>query len=68
MIPCTPSDPGAQPMTLMTIPETEQSYVMPMPLQTADFIRVLQSAKPSVGREDLTRQVEWTREFGQEGA
>lgn len=32
-----------------------------------DFQRVLTTAKASVGPNDLVRQEEWTKQYGQEG-
>ena len=39
-----------------------------LPLKLAHFLRILQSCKPSVGKEDIERQMQWTKEFGQEGS
>ena len=48
---------------------TDHSYTCScrQDLSMDDFERVLLSAKPSVGPDDLKRQVEWTQQFGQEG-
>lgn len=64
---CSPSTAGATEMTLMQIPENQRDTVLVLPITIADFYRVLETARPSVGDEDIQRHVEWTREYGQEG-
>jgi len=66
-VPCSPMDPQAQPMTLMSIPAEQRDRVICLPLSNADFLRVVTKSKPSVGQEDIDRHVQWTNEFGQEG-
>ena len=68
LVPCSPNDPKGKKMTLMEIPADEQEHVSAEPLKLAHFLRILQSCKPSVGKEDIERQLEWTKEFGQEGS
>jgi len=63
-IPCSPGSPGAQEMSIFDI-ESEQ--LKPPDVTMEDFERVLLTAKPSVGPEDLRRQEEWTKQYGQEG-
>jgi len=64
---CSPSTPGAREMSLMQIPPAQRDSVVVLPITMADFFRVLESARPSVGDEDIQRHVGWTNEFGQEG-
>lgn len=62
--PCSGGDAGAQAMTWM---EVDGSKLLP-PLATLnDFLRSIESTKPSVNHEDVTKQMAWTHEFGQEG-
>lgn len=66
-LPCSPATPGAIQMSLMDIPDNEQGYVRAENLKLAHFLRTLAGAKPSVGKEDIQRHIDWTNEFGQEG-
>merc|ERR1712113_923140 len=66
-MPCSPSTPGAVKMKLMEIPSEEQANVCAPMLSMADFLRVLRKVKPSVNQDDIVRQKEWTKEFGQDG-
>mmetsp|Transcript_37900 Transcript_37900/g.60744 ORF Transcript_37900/g.60744 Transcript_37900/m.60744 type:complete len:439 (-) Transcript_37900:288-1604(-) len=66
-LPCSPAEPGAVAMSLMQIPENEQNYVRAENLKLSHFLRTLQGAKPSVGKDDIARHIQWTEEFGQEG-
>jgi vacuolar protein-sorting-associated protein 4 len=63
-VPCSPGSSGAQEMSIFDI-ESEQ--LKPPDVTMEDFERVLLTAKPSVGPEDLRRQEEWTKQYGQEG-
>jgi len=64
---CSPSTPGAHEMSLMQIPPAQRESVVVLPITMSDFFRVLESARPSVGDEDIQRHVSWTSEYGQEG-
>lgn len=33
-----------------------------------DFVKSVKSSRPTVSREDLTRNADWTKEFGSEGS
>lgn len=63
-VPCSPADPYAEEMSIFDI---ESDKLKPLDVTVSDFERVLASAKPSVGPDDLTRQEDWTKQFGQEG-
>lgn len=39
-----------------------------VPLTMTDFKEALHNVKPSVGKEDMVRYTEWTKEFGEQGA
>jgi vacuolar protein-sorting-associated protein 4 len=38
------------------------------PLRVKDFMKAIKASRPTVSREDLVRNSEWTKEFGSEGA
>ncbi|KAJ5601890.1 vacuolar protein sorting-associated protein 4 [Penicillium lagena] len=63
--PCSPGDAGAIEMTWLSI-EAEQ--LLEPPLVLKDFIKAVRNSRPTVSHEDLTRNAEWTEEFGSEGA
>ena len=63
--PCSPGDAGAEEMNWTQV-ETDQ--LLEPPLHVKDFIKAIKSARPTVSGSDLTRNEEWTREFGSEGA
>lgn len=62
--PCAPSDPGAQSMSIMQVP---QNSLKPPDITADDFYKILDTAKPSVSPEDLVKQEEFTNAFGMEG-
>merc|ERR1712150_173577 len=66
-LPCLHNHPGAVQVRLMEIPVEERGLVIVPDVSFADFWRVPNNAKPSVGSDDIQRHVEWTNEFGQEG-
>ena len=65
LVPCSPSDPGAMEMKISQI-EHPEMLVAPV-VTFEDFILSLQKMKPTVSKEDLKRQEDFTREFGTEG-
>ena len=65
IVPCSPSDPGAMEMKINDIKNPE-SLVAPV-VTFEDFILSLQKMKPTVSKDDLKRQDEFTKEFGTEG-
>ncbi|CEJ56021.1 Vacuolar protein sorting-associated protein 4 [Penicillium brasilianum] len=65
LTPCSPGDAGAAEMTWLSI-EAEQ--LLEPPLVLKDFIKAVKNSRPTVSQEDLTRNSEWTKEFGSEGA
>ena len=65
LTPCSPGDAGAIEMNWMQV-ETE--LLLEPPLQTKDFIKAIKASRPTVSGSDLTRNEEWTKEFGSEGA
>jgi vacuolar protein-sorting-associated protein 4 len=65
LVPCSPSDQGAMEMKINDIQNPEK-LVAPV-VTFEDFILSLQKMKPTVSKEDLKRQDEFTKEFGTEG-
>jgi len=63
--PCSPGDPGAKEMSWTDI---EGDDLAEPPLRVRDFIRAINSSRPTVSKVDLERNAEWTKEFGSEGA
>ncbi|KAL0227572.1 hypothetical protein RCL1_003716 [Eukaryota sp. TZLM3-RCL] len=61
LVPCSPSDPGAQEISLMDIPPNK---VAVMPVTRNHFLKSLTKVKPSVGAIDIENHIKWTAEFG----
>lgn len=62
--PCSPGDAGAVEMSWMDVPGDK---LVEMPVTFNDFVKSLRTARPTVSKDDVERQLEWMREFGQEG-
>ncbi|KAJ5130599.1 uncharacterized protein N7515_006638 [Penicillium bovifimosum] len=65
LTPCSPGDAGAMEMSWLDI---EADQLLEPPLLLKDFIKAVKNSRPTVSGEDLTRNAEWTQEFGSEGA
>ena len=65
LTPCSPGDKGA---TEMKTTEVDSDKLLEPPLLLKDFIKAVNSARPTVSQEDINRSAEWTNEFGSEGA
>lgn len=65
LTPCSPGDSGAMEMTWVDV---DSEKLLEPPLVVKDFIRAIKASRPTVSGEDLTRNSEWTAEFGSEGA
>ncbi|KAI3396091.1 hypothetical protein diail_508 [Diaporthe ilicicola] len=63
--PCSPGEPNAMEMTWEQV-DTEQ-LLEPI-VDFKDFVKSVKSSRPTVSREDLKRNSEWTHEFGSEGS
>ncbi|KAL0239089.1 hypothetical protein PCE1_004780 [Barthelona sp. PCE] len=61
LTPCSPSDPAAQEMTMMDI---EGNRLLAPLISRQDFMKALAKVPKSVGNEDMTKHLEFTREFG----
>jgi len=66
-MPCSANTRNAVKMRLMEIDADEQDKVLAPELCMKDFLRVLRKLKPSVNEKDISRQMDWTKEFGQDG-
>ena len=64
LTPCSPGDAGAMEMDWTQV-ESEQ--LQEPPLNLKDFEKAIRTARPTVSGEDLSRNAEWTKEFGSEG-
>jgi vacuolar protein-sorting-associated protein 4 len=62
--PCSPGDRNAVEMTLMQVPSEQ---LKPIDISKKMCLKALKTAKPTVGKEDLLRFEEWTKQYGQEG-
>jgi vacuolar protein-sorting-associated protein 4 len=65
LVPCSPGDPDAFPMTMTEI--TEPKLVMSLPVTKLHFIKALRTARPSVCDSDIQDHIKFTQDFGQEG-
>lgn len=65
LTPCSPGDAGA---TEMSWTEVESDQLLEPPLMVKDFIKAIKASRPTVSGEDLSRNADWTAEFGSEGA
>ena len=63
-VPTYPSDPAGIEMTLMQV---EPKLLQAPDVTTEDFFQAIARIRPSVSQADLTRQVDFTNNFGQDG-
>ncbi|KAF2751649.1 vacuolar protein sorting-associated protein-like protein VPS4 [Sporormia fimetaria CBS 119925] len=63
--PCSPGDPQAKEMSWTDL---DGEDLAEPPLRLKDFMRAIKASRPTVSKEDLQRNSEWTKEFGSEGA
>lgn len=62
--PCSPGDDGAIEMNWMKLQTDE---LLEPSLTINDFLKSLNSSKPSVSEADINRHKQFTDDFGQEG-
>ncbi|KAJ1918124.1 Vacuolar protein sorting-associated protein 4 [Tieghemiomyces parasiticus] len=62
--PCSPGDPDAVEKTWMDL---EPQELIEPELTARDFLKAVKNARPTVGKDDITKHTEFTGEFGQEG-
>ncbi|KAJ5878637.1 hypothetical protein N7455_002102 [Penicillium solitum] len=65
LTPCSPGDAGAMEMNWLDV---DADKLLEPTLTLKDFIKAVKNSRPTVSGEDLTRNAEWTQEFGSEGA
>ena len=66
--PCNADQPGAVKTSVLDMTPEQLALLKPPALTARDFEEALHKVRPSVSPKDLTRFVEWTKEFGQEGS
>jgi vacuolar protein-sorting-associated protein 4 len=52
----------------MSWTEIDGDQLAEPPLRLKDFVKAIKGSRPTVSKEDLTRNADWTKEFGSEGA
>ncbi|KAI8641343.1 P-loop containing nucleoside triphosphate hydrolase protein [Parasitella parasitica] len=62
--PCPPEDPCAEVMSLMDI---EADQLLEPELTVEDFLKAVESSRPTVNDLDIKQHVSFTQDFGQEG-
>ncbi|KAF2260988.1 vacuolar protein sorting-associated protein-like protein VPS4 [Lojkania enalia] len=63
--PCSPGDPQAREMSWTDL---DGDQLAEPPLKVRDFVKAIKASRPTVSKDDLAKNSEWTREFGSEGA
>jgi len=66
-LPTSSGDPNGIKKNLMEFEEGEYDKIRTETLKLSHFLRVLQTANPSVGKGDIQKHIDWTEEYGQEG-
>ncbi|KAK6349975.1 Vacuolar protein sorting-associated protein 4 [Orbilia brochopaga] len=65
LTPCSPGDKNALEMTWVDVKSEDLAEP---PLVLKDFVKAVQSSRPTVSQEDVKKSNDWTAEFGSEGA
>ncbi|KAJ4387283.1 Vacuolar protein sorting-associated protein 4 [Gnomoniopsis smithogilvyi] len=63
--PCSPGEPDAIEMNWEAV--NSEELLEPV-VDFKDFVKSVKASRPTVSKEDLTRNAEWTKEFGSEGS
>jgi vacuolar protein-sorting-associated protein 4 len=63
--PCKEDDPGATPLNWRKV---SASRLLEPTVEVEDFFNALFKVKPSVAESEIVKYLEWTKEFGFEGA
>lgn len=61
LTPCSPGAAGAQEMTWIDI---EPDQLLEPELTVQDFLKAVQSSRPTVNKDDIMQQVNFTNDFG----
>lgn len=64
LTPCSPGDPAGKPMTWLDVSGDD---LLEPPLTIQDFLKSIQSTRPTVSDEDIAMHAKFTQDFGQEG-
>lgn len=65
LTPCSPSDPERIEMTYNSVNSDE---ILAPDIVLKDFEVALEDSHPAVSKEDAEKQINWTNQFGSEGA
>lgn len=65
LTPCSPSDPEKIEMTYNGVNSDE---ILAPDVALKDFEMALEDSHPAVSKEDVAKQMNWTNQFGSEGA
>ena len=65
LTPCSPGDPEKIEMTYDNV-NSDELFAPDVSLK--DFEMALEDSHPTVSQEDIDKQVDWTNDFGSEGA
>ncbi|KAI6778428.1 uncharacterized protein J7T54_005334 [Emericellopsis cladophorae] len=64
----TPCSPGEPDKIEMTYDDVDSEELLAPDVSLKDFEVALDDSHPTVSKDDIERQIEWTNEFGSEGA
>ncbi|KXJ90008.1 P-loop containing nucleoside triphosphate hydrolase protein [Microdochium bolleyi] len=64
LTPCSPGDADAKEMSWEDV---ESELLLEPVVDFRDFVKAIKGSRPTVSKEDLDRNSEWTKEFGSEG-
>ncbi|KAH6984525.1 vacuolar protein sorting-associated protein VPS4 [Ilyonectria destructans] len=64
----TPCSPGDSARIEMTYDSVESDELLPPDVALKDFEMALDDSHPTVSKDDIAKQIDWTNEFGSEGA
>jgi vacuolar protein-sorting-associated protein 4 len=65
LTPCSPGDPEKIEMTYDDVSSDE---LLAPDVSLKDFEVALKDSHPTVSKDDIQKQIDWTNEFGSEGA
>ena len=65
LTPCSPGDPEN---IEMTYDDVKSEELLAPDVMLKDFESALGDSHPTVSKDDIEKQIDWTNEFGSEGA